>query len=478
MVTDFVRKERCVADTCHYNDDLEEHWWRTIDFFILLAKAGIVLNPKKIQFAEKEVEFAGFFVSDTGIKPLPKYLNAIQNFPTPANVTDIRSWFGLVNQVANYAQLRNLIAPFKQFLSPRVQFLWTPELDKKFQESKKAFVAAIEHGVEIFDVSLRTCLRPDWSKQGIGYYLSQKHCDCPSQVPGCCDFGWKVTLVGSRFLHGAEERYAPIEGEALAVAWGLEQTQYFTQGCNNLLIVTDHKPLVKILGDRTLNEISNTRLFRLKQRTLPWQFEIVHMAGSSNHVADATSRHPCESDSFSSSTHWATDRDREECAFNAAIARDTSTFMSLSWNEIAEATVSDQVLTLLGDTLKAGFPVSIKELNKNLTPFWNIRNSLHVADMDGDRVIIPPTLRYRALQILHSAHQGVSSMEARAQSLIYWPGISVDIQQTRDSCATCCKNAPSQSSHHLFAPDIPATPFESIFADYLDIADNRYLIVG
>ena len=67
----------------------------------------------------------------------------------------------------------------------------------------------------------------------------------------------------------AEARYAPIEGEALAVAWALEQTKFFTLGCNDLVVVVDHKPLTKILGDRTLDEIPNPRLFRIKQRTLP-----------------------------------------------------------------------------------------------------------------------------------------------------------------------------------------------------------------
>ena len=40
-------------------------------------------------------------------------------------------------------------------------------------------------------------------------------------------------LVGSHFLHGAEQRYAAVEGETLAVAWGLKQTKYFTQGCDD-----------------------------------------------------------------------------------------------------------------------------------------------------------------------------------------------------------------------------------------------------
>jgi hypothetical protein len=143
-----------------------------------------------------------------------------------------------------------------------------------FQNSKLAIIKAIRHSIEIIDLNRRTCQRPEWSKLGIGYFLSQKHCQCASGLPGCCNNGWRVTLAGSRFLSSAEQRYAPIEGEALAVIWGLEQAKYFTQGCDDLLVVTDHKPLVKILGDRTLNEIVNPRLFRLKQCVLPFFFKL------------------------------------------------------------------------------------------------------------------------------------------------------------------------------------------------------------
>ena len=94
------------------------------------------------------------------------------------------------------------MSPFKPFLSPRYPFAWTQELDSAFKESKEAIISAIYMGVEIFDVTKRTCLRPDWSRQGVGYYLSQKHCHCESNIPDCCKDGWKVILVGSRFLHG------------------------------------------------------------------------------------------------------------------------------------------------------------------------------------------------------------------------------------------------------------------------------------
>ena len=62
----------------------------------------------------------------------------------------------------------------------------------------------------------------------------------------------------------------------LAVVSAFEQSRYFTQGYDNLLVLTDHKPLVKLFEDRTLNKIANTLLFRLKQSSFLWQLKILH----------------------------------------------------------------------------------------------------------------------------------------------------------------------------------------------------------
>ena len=129
---------------------------------------------------------------------------------------------------------------------------------------------------------------------GIGFFLSQKHYDCDVLSPGCCDDGWRITLAGSRFCKPSESRYSPVEGEALAIAWSLEQTKFFTQGCDHLVVVTDHKPLVKLFGDRTLDEITNPRLFSMKQRSLLWRFIPIHKPGKENYFSDATSHHPVE----------------------------------------------------------------------------------------------------------------------------------------------------------------------------------------
>ena len=204
IIANFQHKERCIDDTVQWDVELQNHWWRTIDYLILVGRAGAVLNPDKFQFAQRPVDFAGFRISNATIEPLPKYLDAIRDFPTPTSTTDVRSWFGLVNKVTNYAQLRDIMRSLKPLLSPKTPFRWSVDLESAFQASKSSIIEAIRYGVEIFDLRRRTCLRPDWSKLGIGYFLSQKHCDCATTLPGCCDDGWKITLAGSRFLTPTE----------------------------------------------------------------------------------------------------------------------------------------------------------------------------------------------------------------------------------------------------------------------------------
>ena len=117
--------------------------------------------------------------------------------------------------------------PFRQLLKPGSAFTWNDDLDNIFAESKEVIADEIEEGVRIFDKAKPTCLATDWSKDGIGFWMFQKHCTCPGAKPCCCHDGWKVSLVGSRFTHAAESRYAPVEGEALAVADALDKARFF-----------------------------------------------------------------------------------------------------------------------------------------------------------------------------------------------------------------------------------------------------------
>ena len=93
-----------------------------MNYLELHGREGIVLNPKKFQFAQKDIDFAGFQITDNDVQPLPKYLESIRSFPKPKSIADIRAWFGLVNQVSHYNKLIEIMAPFKPLLSPKTKF--------------------------------------------------------------------------------------------------------------------------------------------------------------------------------------------------------------------------------------------------------------------------------------------------------------------------------------------------------------------
>ena len=89
-----------------------------------------------------------------------------------------------------------------------------------------------------------------------------------------------------------------------------------------------------------MDEISNTRIFRLKQRTLPWSFDIAHLPGKTNSAADATSRHPSPANEFpelrSLSLH--SEMDDAESAMTASLRHETHDIIAISWERIATET--------------------------------------------------------------------------------------------------------------------------------------------
>ena len=132
------------------------------------------------------MKFAGFKITNDTVHPCKKFLRAIMALPMPKNITDVRSWFGLVNQVAYAFSMAEQILPFRDLLKPAMPFHWDDSLDQLFEESKTVITTEIPNGVKIFDKNKSTCLATDWSRHGIGFWRFQKHCSCPSTNLFCC----------------------------------------------------------------------------------------------------------------------------------------------------------------------------------------------------------------------------------------------------------------------------------------------------
>ena len=92
ITRDFPRKTVCVDDSALWDKDIETAFWHALDYIILGNTNGITYNPEKFVFVKDETEFAGFTITDTGIKPTRKMMDAITKFPTPKSITAIRSF--------------------------------------------------------------------------------------------------------------------------------------------------------------------------------------------------------------------------------------------------------------------------------------------------------------------------------------------------------------------------------------------------
>ena len=503
FVTDVPNKTKIIDDcllwspTTPNDNGIASSFFQAVDWLDRCGHNGVVGNPTKFAFAKLETDFASFTVSPTTVGPCQSFIEAIKNFPVPKNTTDIRSLFGLINQVSYAFAAAERMQPFRDFLKPNVQFTWTDEMQSIFEEAKALIINEVKHGVEIFDKFKPTCLATDWSKDGIGFWLLQKHCHCPDDKPFCCKEGWKIVLVGSRFTSSAESRYAPIEGEALAVVDALEKAKHFVIGCPNLIVAVDHKPLLKVFGDRHLDNIPNPRLRNLKEKTMRYRFTITHIPGTRHRASDALSRHPVSSaehlqlpDDATSAIYTAMlpedilnslrchdTSTREVCSYDVG---DSTILESISWDDVRIATASDRSMMQLLNVIEDGFPTAKTHLPEDLRPFHQYRD--HLSSFDGvvlyhDRIVIPMSLREKVLESLHSAHQGVSQMCSRAETSFFWPGMNPAISHMRETCADCNRMAPSQPCMPPTPPIQPVYPFQAVVADYFTYRGHHYLVI-
>ena len=118
-IRDIPRKFKCVDDTLLYATSVEEAFWHAYDFLETCTRAGITLKPEKFAFCRREVDFVGFRLDWHSYKPTEDRLSAIKTFAMPDKPTikDIRSWFGLVNQLAPFLATAPLMEPFKELHS-------------------------------------------------------------------------------------------------------------------------------------------------------------------------------------------------------------------------------------------------------------------------------------------------------------------------------------------------------------------------
>ncbi|KAK3882768.1 hypothetical protein Pcinc_012877 [Petrolisthes cinctipes] len=361
---------------------------------------------------------------------------------------------------------------------------WDEQLQTMFRQAKEVICRLAKDGLAFYDRSSPTNAMTDFSKEGIGFvFLQQYSMREPAGAPFCCRSGWLLALCGSQHLSTAEAGYASVEGEALA--WCLRKACLFLLGCPNLVLVTDHCPLVKLLGHRALKDIVNPRLFTLKEKTLQYRFTIRYLPSKSNCAADFLSRYP--------TLRAALDTVNEDLATDmevATVAATTAAFadngcITLDEVSVKNATIDDPVYQLLVAKVLAGdwCPKRSWEV-ACLWQFYGVRNRLAVSEglvtytyeQGSVRLVVPEPLCQQVAVHFHSGHQGLDSMLRRARQSVYWPGMEGDLQHLRETCSACNAHAQSQASEPLIITPPPEYPFQCTVTDLFQLDSNNYLV--
>ena len=460
--------EKVVDDMLIHSQTAQDNLNTVVQILNRCRQHAITLNPEKFVLLQNAVKYVGYMVDKDGIKADPRKLEAISQFPQPSNITELRSFMGLANQLGGFTnQLSTAAGPLRDLLKQKNAFVWSSTHDEAFKQTKN--ILCRPPVLAPFDPKLPTMLQTDASRlKGLGYVLLQKH-----------DETWKLTQAGSRFITDTESRYAMVELELLAVVWAISKCRIYLQGLPKFELIVDHKPLECILNRQTLDMIDNPRLQRLKEKLCGYSFTTIWKKGKDHIIPDALSRAPCrdpEVEDIITDEHSHVFI-RHVSAIWKEEGKEENELIDPLLEEIKNATQKDPLSQALIIAIQDGFS------SKN-TPaveaFKKLKDQLTVEDglilLNNHRIVIPKSKRQDVTTKLHVSHQGIERTKRRARQSVYWPGMNSDIQNTVQACSKCQEYLPSQTKEPMRHDPAPSRPFEEVSADLFTYARKHYLV--
>lgn len=429
----------------------KEHLDNLEKVFEKLSRAGFRFNLEKCEFFKPEVTYLGHVINKHGIQKDPKKISAVINCPRPSNVTEVRSFVGLINYFGKFIDnLADMLQPLYQLLQKGKTFKWTDECETAFKRAKNEISS--DRILSHFDHNIPLCLYCDASNNGIAAILFH-------EMP---DGSKRPISYASRILSSAEKNYSTIHKEALALYWGMTKFYQYLMG-RRFTLYSDHKPLAAIFGEKKgIPEMAAGRLQRWSTYLSGFQYEFRHISSSSN-LADALSRMPVSSEES---------LNRAEIDYVNLV----SETLPISLKLIKAETRKDIILSKVIEYVQNGWPDTVHE---DLKPFFVRRNELSVDSevlMWGYRLVIPEKYKVNMLNELHVTHLGMTKMKTRARSYFWWPLLDADIEKYCKACSVCMSTRKQPPVSEGSWPAAEA-PFERVHVDYAGPVNGKYYFI-
>ena len=113
--------------------DEEKHLEMLGKVFDALSRASLKVHPGKCMFANTSATTLGYLMDSTGLRPGPKNLEKIREWPPPKDVTGVRAYLGLLNYYRSHIQgFAHLAEPLTDLLRKDITFEWTDACQNSF----------------------------------------------------------------------------------------------------------------------------------------------------------------------------------------------------------------------------------------------------------------------------------------------------------------------------------------------------------
>ena len=432
----------------------EEHLFNLRCVFDRLRNAGLRLKPSKCYLARRKVEYLGYVISDRGVAADPKKIKAVQEFPTPTNLKQLRSFLGLASYyrrfICNFSKVAN---PLFALMKKDAVYEWTPQCQGIFEELKKLLTSS---PILAFpDFSKGFLLATDASGVGLGAVLSQVQDD--SSI--------RPIAYASRTLQKHESNYGVTELEALGVVWAVKHFRSYLYG-HRCDVYTDHEALKSLLNTPQ----PSGRLARWGMALQELDIHIHYRPGKVNTNADALS-HGAIIQTDNLTVPWTV---------MGAVQADVQP--AKEGEEITE--ISEVVF--LEDGVLPNNDQRARELSLTQAQYEVIDNVLYHIEPDKTLRIVLPTVDQKVVfDEVHSGILGAHLREAKIHGQLskhyWWPRMRADINTWCRECKTCAAHNVGQGIKPPLTPIPVAGPFDRVGVDFIKFPKskkgNQYAIV-
>jgi hypothetical protein len=258
-----------INDILIYSKNKEEHVEHLRLVLQVLRENQLYTNFSKCDFFQKQVHYLGHVISKEGVAVDPDKIKSIMEWPTPKDVSNIRSFKGLAEYYRRFIKgFSKIGCPITTLQKKGIKFIWTSKCEERFQELKYLLTHAPMLKITNPDNDFLVCT--DACKERLGGVLMQEG---------------HVICYTSRKLNEHEINYVTHDLELASIVHALKMWRQYLLG-RIFLLMTDHCGLRHLFDQPKLN----TRKARWMALLSEFDFEIKHIKGKENRVVDTLRR--------------------------------------------------------------------------------------------------------------------------------------------------------------------------------------------